>query len=144
MRRRDRSPAGDAQGLALELRFQFRPGGVRERIVLVQEDQSGSEPGAEFELRVACQRTQEFLGPLQHQAAAVAGFAVGRDRAAVSEPIERGNSGLDQPMAWLVVQACDEPETTSVALERFAVQPAAVLLVHRSPVPRLAPEQAQR
>src|SRR6184192_1068404 len=61
-------------------------------------------------------RPEGFLRPLQQQPAAVAGLAVGRDRAAVSETDQGADRGANQPVARRIVQARDQAEAATVAL----------------------------
>jgi hypothetical protein len=87
----------------------------------VQEHYACGETRGQLDLRVLGQRTQEFLGFLQQQAAAVAGLAVGGDGAAVRQAVQRGNGGLHQPMAGFIVETGDQAEAAAVALEGLAV-----------------------
>ena len=65
--------------------------GLRERRILGQEDEAGGEARRERRCPAsAATRPQEGLGRLQQQAAAIAGLAVGRDRTAMGQAVERG------------------------------------------------------
>src|SRR5580700_346941 len=62
----------------------------------------------------------------------------------MGQPVERGNGGLDQPMAGFVVQTRNQAEATAVAFERLAVQPAVGFTAHRrGPILR-RPSRASR
>ena len=67
--------------------------------ILVRGTRSpAANSGAERDARLRGHRAQEPSGLLEQQPAAVAGLAVGGDRAAMRQAIERGNGGLHQPV----------------------------------------------
>jgi hypothetical protein len=73
---------------------------------------------------------QEFFGPLQQQAAAVAGFAVGPDGAAMGHAFERGQRGVDEFARRRVVEVRDQPETAAVVLEAGVIQALLSIVAH--------------
>src|SRR5690606_19850349 len=67
-------------------------------------------------------RAQEAGRCLHEDAAAVAGLAVGGDRAAMREPGQRADRGLDDPVRRVVVEARDQAEAAAIALESRIVK----------------------
>jgi len=85
---------------------------------------------AEFQASLLCHGAQEGVGLGQQQAAAVAGLAVGRHRATVSESPEGGYSGFDEPMAGVTIHMGNQPETAVVSFEAGPVQAGCVFVRH--------------
>ena len=104
---------GPVQGLARGAGRGFVPG---------QEYGTGGKPRIERKTQVLAHGTHETHRKLEQQAAAVAGFAVGRNRAAVRQPRQRRYRGLDDPVAGHVVEVCDQAEAATVPFERGVVQ----------------------
>src|SRR5437868_38843 len=86
-----------------------------QRIARVKHE-TGGEALGELDAGLGGHRPEEPLGPLQQQPAAVAGLAVGSDRAAVSEADQGADRGANQPVARRIVQARDQAEAATVAL----------------------------
>ena len=87
-----------------------------------QEHQARGERCAKRDARLGRQRAQEPSGFFRSSTAAVAGLAVGGNRAAVREAIERADGGLHQPVTGEVVEAGDQPEAATVALVRLFIE----------------------
>ncbi len=120
---RHHAPAGDPDFLAFQF---FRERGAahgRGLVVGGQEDGAGGEHRAQPDAALGSGGAQEFLGAQQQHAAAVARGTVGRHRAAVREPRQRGQAGLDHPAGGDVIEVRDQPEATGIVLEPRVVEP---------------------
>ena len=66
---------------------------------------------------------EEVLRDLDVQAGAVAGLAVGVDRAAVPDRLERGDAGLDDLAPRLAVDRDDQADAAGIVLLAWIVKP---------------------
>jgi hypothetical protein len=100
--------------------------GLRRRcarcIVRIEKDMAGSEHRRWRDAGVAGQRAQPRGRPVQQHAAAVAGYAIGADAAAVRHACERYERLIDDPRAGLAVDVGDDAEAATVMLERRVVK----------------------
>src|SRR3546814_15433682 len=60
---------------------------------------------------------QKYIGLLHQQATAVAGLAIGRDRATMRHACQRGDGGLHELVRRLIVHVHDQAEATAVFFE---------------------------
>ena len=66
--------------------------------------------------------TQKGVRLAHQQPAAIAGFTIGGHCAPVGQAGQRGNGGVDQPVAGLVIHLRDQAKTATVSLEFRPVQ----------------------
>ena len=97
-------------------------GAVAPRRVLAQEHVAGAVVVAQREAELVRLATQERVGLLHQQAAAVAGLAVGRHRTTMGHPVQRRNRRLDQFVAGLIVHVGDQAEAARILFEVRTVQ----------------------
>ncbi len=99
----------------------------------VDEHDAGGEALGQLDVRLGGEGAQEGLGGLHQEPAAVAGLAVGGDRAAVGHAFQGLDRGVDHPVAGYAVHVRDQAEAAVVALEFGAVEGAVhLVLSHRS------------
>src|SRR5262249_10214432 len=113
---RHRAPASHLEPLARQLTLEglARRGGLS--FLAREEHEPRREPGPERDAALRGDGTQEALRLLQQQSAAIAGLAIGSDRPAVGETVERSDGGADQPVTRNVIETRDETKTAAVAL----------------------------
>ncbi len=129
---RHRPPAGDLEPLPFQLRVQVGAGGLGQGRVAVEEHHADAVMLAQLDAGRGGGLAQEPVGFAHQQAAAVAGFAVGGDRAAVGEPRQGVDGGMDQPVARPVIHLGDQSETATVSFEFRPVQTGGVArLLHK-------------
>ena len=127
------APAGDPQSLPFQFRAQVGAGGVSQGGIAVEEHHADPVVRAQFDAGLGGDSAQECLRLAHQQAATVAGFAVGGDRAAMGQAGQGIDGGLDQPVAGPVVHLGDQAKTATVSFEFGPVQPGGIArLLHDS------------
>jgi hypothetical protein len=81
-----------------------------------EENETRGEALGELDPRLGSHCPEKPFRAFQQQAAAVAGLAVGRDRAAMGEADERADRRAHQGVARRIVQARDQAKAAAVAL----------------------------
>jgi hypothetical protein len=90
--------------------------------IAVQEYEADAEARRQLESRIAGDRPHELGGHLQQQPAAVTGLAVGGNRTAMGQPVQRADRRLDQPVTRRVIEVGNQSETAGIAFVRLATQ----------------------
>ena len=67
-------------------------------------------------------RSKKRIGQAKQQATAIAGFAIGRDAAAMGHTSQRLDGGREQALAGLTLQVCNQAEAAVVPKFFGAVQ----------------------
>jgi hypothetical protein len=75
-----------------------------------------------------------FIRLFHEQTTTVAGLAIGRDCATMRKPRQRRDRGFDNPVAGLVIEACNQTEPTAVVFESRIVEPVCRFSAHAAPV----------
>ena len=119
---RHRAPAGDCQTLALQFDLQTAALGCRPLVIPTQKDLADGEGFAELNTLRRGDAPQEVGRQGQQQAATVAGLAVGGDRAAMGQPLQRTDRICNRGMVSLPVEPGDQPEATGITFEFGTMQ----------------------
>ena len=90
--------------------------------VAVEEHQARRELWTQGKARLLSDRAQEARRRLDEQTAAIPGLAVGRNGAAVGQPVQGGDGGLHHPMAGVIVETRDQSKTARIPLVPAAIQ----------------------
>ena len=116
------APAGHLESLPRQLASEREPRLLRLLRIARVKHETGGEALGELDAGLGGHRPEKPLRPLQQQPAAVAGLAVGSDRAAVSETNQGADRGANQPVARRIVQARDQAEAATVALVALFIE----------------------
>jgi hypothetical protein len=119
---RQGAKARDAQLLALDLLREHAARGFGLGRIAIQEHEARGELRRELEPASAATARKNARRHLDQQAAAVAGLAVGGDRAAMRQAVQGADGGLQHPVARLIVEARDQAEAAGVPLIAPAIQ----------------------
>jgi len=118
---RNDAEAGDVQFLRFEQGAQTLQAGLADGRVGTVEYQTGGIDRLECDAGFGGHCAQEAVGFLEQQPAAIARLAVGGNGAAVREPRQRSDRGLDDPVAGFVVKLRDQTEAAAVLFKVLAV-----------------------
>ena len=127
---RHRTPARDLEFALGNRSVDFSFDLVSQIRILAQKDRAGSESFAQSNIEIRGNSAQKSIRGFDQQSAAVAGFAVGCNRAAVGESRQRRDRGLHKPVTRLVIEICNEAEAATVVLEPRLIQSVCKFLCH--------------
>ena len=119
---RQDTPARDFKAFAHEFVCEHLAGPLCLGSIRTEENVAGRKDQSHGDSGFPGGGLQERFGLFQHEAAPIAGLAVGSDGTAVGEAGQRLDGGLDEPVAGLVVDVGDEAEAAAVLLVRGPVQ----------------------
>src|SRR3546814_2040497 len=128
---RNDGEARHSQALQSEAVVQNRARAIPALIVLRKKEVACAIVAVtEIKTQIRRDLAQKYIGLLHQQATAVAGLAIGRDRATMRHACQRGDGGLHELARRLIVHVHDQAEATAVFFKFRPVKTVALVFQH--------------